>query len=70
MKKEKENFDNLVLKISTIDIQIISLYNSIVDLVGVLDKKAQKKIPEFDKWQKQCEEAARKLLERKDDKNE
>lgn len=70
MKNKNENFDNLVLKISTIDIQIISLYNSIVDLVGALDEKAKKKIPEFGKWQKQCEETARKLLERKDDNNE
>lgn len=70
MKKEKEKFNDLVLKISTIDIQIISLYNSIVDLVGALDEKAKKKIPDFNEWQKQCEETARKLLERKDDKNE
>ena len=60
MMKNKK-YSDLELRIATDEVAIISLYNTIKDIVKSIDKKA--KVEDFDKWYKDCEKGAIKILE-------
>lgn len=57
----KKNITNLELKIATIEIQLMSIRNSIEDIVKAIQPKA--KIEDYSNWADECERVAKKLLE-------
>lgn len=57
----KKNITDLELKIATMEIQLMSIRNSIEDIVKVIQPKA--KIDDYFKWSDECEKVAKQLLE-------
>ena len=61
MKKKENNVSDLSLKIATIEIQLMSIRNSIEDIVKAIEPKT--KIDDYSKWSNECEKVAKQLLE-------
>lgn len=57
----KKNITDLELKIATFEIQLMSIRNSIEDIVKAIQPKA--KIDDYFKWSDECEKVAKQLLE-------
>lgn len=57
----KKNITDLELKIATMEIQLMSIRNSIEDIVKAIQPKA--KIDDYFKWSDECEKVAKQLLE-------
>ena len=57
----KKNITDLELKITTFEIQLMSIRNSIEDIVKAIQPKA--KIDDYFKWSDECEKVAKQLLE-------
>ena len=64
---KKKNYSDLELRIATDEVALISLYNTIKDIIKAMDKKA--KVSDFNTWYKDCEKGAIKLLERESENN-
>lgn len=57
----KKNITDLELKIATMEIQLMSIRNSIEDIVKAIQPNA--KIEDYFKWSDECENVAKQLLE-------
>lgn len=61
LEKKENNISDLSLKITTMEIQLMSIRNSIEDIVKAIQPKA--KIDDYFKWSDECEKVAKQLLE-------
>ena len=59
--KNKE-YSELEIKLATQDVMLVSLYNTIVDMVHSISPKT--KVADFKEWVESCEKSAIKILEK------
>ena len=61
---EKKKINKLELEIATIEVMIVSLYNTTCDIIKAISSKA--KIDGYEKWLHDCQGTASKLLEERE----